>query len=158
MAESSTPASAHEKLASSRSDLLVAMGYVQSPADDQLQLLQKPPQTQGGKFAKRLSSTLGQSVLGHWWHRHPLSSVVELGRPIMAHYAHEHPGKLMVYGAGTGALLWMLKPWRLLSLATILTLAVRTSDLTGLISNALHPSSDNKETDLLGNSPIGPRE
>jgi hypothetical protein len=42
----------------------------------------------------------------------------------------------MAYGAGTGALLMVVKPWKLLSLATVLSLAFRTSDLTGLIAGA----------------------
>lgn len=156
MADSPNPPSAHEKLALSRSDLLAAMGFVQCITNEHPQLLEKTPSIQGGTVSRRLSSTLSRSMLGRWWHRHPLSSVVELGRPLIEHYAHEHPGKLVAYGAGTGALLWVLKPWRLLSLATIITLAVRSSDLTGLISSALRPPPDTAETDLSGKSSVGP--
>lgn len=148
MAESPNLSSAHEKLALSRSDLLAAMGFVQRITNEHPELVEKTPPSQGGTISRRLSSTLSRSMLGRWWHRHPLSSVVELGRPLIAHYAHEHPGKLLAYGAGTGALLWVLKPWRLLSLATIFTLAVRSSDLTGLISSALRQPSENAGSDL----------
>ena len=52
-------------------------------------------------------------------------------------YAKKHPGKLVVYSAGAGVLLWVLEPWRLLSATTVVTLLLSNTDVAGLLSGAI---------------------
>ena len=57
-----------------------------------------------------------------------------LAQPLLQGYAQREPVKLIAYGAGTGALLWILKPWKLLSAATVVTLIFRGSDVAAMVS------------------------
>ncbi|MDN4592257.1 hypothetical protein DBA29_27685 [Xenophilus aerolatus] len=66
-----------------------------------------------------------------------MSSVVELGEPFLQDYAARHPAKLIAYAASAGAILWLVKPWRLLSVATVATLLFKTTDITGLVMDTV---------------------
>lgn len=138
----SGPLTPKQKLAQSRAELLEAMGYHDvAPLDAVSPQLVSTRPLRGGRTPPPSSR---RGVLTRWWARHPLHSAVDLGRPFLEDLARKQPGKLMAYGAGTGALLMVIKPWKLLSLATLLSLAFRTSDLTGLIAGAFgrHPEDD----------------
>lgn len=137
-----------QKLALSRAELLEAMGYHEPtpsfgegtpPGGAAL-----PPQA---GLPSRSAPRRRRSVLARWWSRHPFHSVAELGRPFLEDMAQKQPGKLMAYGAGTGALLMIIKPWKLLSVATLLSLALRTSNLSGLIAGALGGQGDEEDED-----------
>jgi hypothetical protein len=136
-----------QKLALSRAELLAAMGYHEAvPNDAAAQRAGASPLPRNGvppRPAKRRS----RGVLARWWSRHPLHSAVDLGRPFLEDMALRQPGKLMAYGAGTGALLMVIKPWKLLSLATLLSLALRSSNLSGLVAGAFGSHDDEDEDD-----------
>lgn len=142
--ENSLPLTPKQKLARSRAELLEAMGYHDmAPSDAAAPRLVSTRAPHGGTPAPRPTTRRG--VLARWWSRHPLNSAVDLGRPFLEDMAQRQPGRLMAYGAGTGALLMVIKPWKLLSLATVLSLAFRTSDLTGLIAGAFGGPDDDDE-------------
>ncbi len=141
MDKTSLPLTPKQKLALSRAELLEAMGYHDiAPSDAVAPQLVSTREVSGGVPPPRPTTRRG--VLARWWSRHPLNSAVDLGRPFLEHMAERQPGRLMAYGAGTGALLMVIKPWKLLSLATVLSLAFRTSDLTGLIAGAFSTHDD----------------
>lgn len=134
MADTLPPLTPKQKLALSRAELLDAMGYVDiAPGDTAAPHLvsTRAPRADAPPYP-----TSRRGVLARWWSRHPLNSAVDLGRPFLEDMARRQPGKLVACGAGAGALLMVIKPWKLLSLATLLSLAFRTSDLTGLIAGA----------------------
>lgn len=144
MDKTSLPLTPKQKLALSRAELLEAMGYHDiAPSDAVAPQLVSTRDIRGVLPPPRPTTRRG--VLARWWSRHPLNSAVDLGRPFLEHMAERQPGRLMAYGAGTGALLMVIKPWKLLSLATVLSLAFRTSDLTGLIAGAFSPHDDDDE-------------
>jgi hypothetical protein len=146
MAETIGPASARAKLALSRAELLAAMGFQEIKGEiDEARSLQKLPRPESTTASGKIGARLSHSMLGHWWRRHPLSSAFDLGQPLLAYYAHRHPAKLVAYGAGTGALLWVIKPWRLLSAATVITLLLKSSDLTGIVAGVLQRTIAGKD-------------
>lgn len=143
MDKHSTLPTPKQRLAQSRADLLEAMGYQDVATPDAVSprlVSTRPPR--GGRMPPPGTR---RGVLARWWARHPLNSAVDLGRPFLEDMARKEPGRLMAYGAGTGALLMVIKPWKLLSLATLLSLAFRTSDLTGLIAGAFGHHSDDED-------------
>tara|TARA_Y100001972_G_C7660621_1_gene333154 strand:- start:1003 stop:1455 length:453 start_codon:yes stop_codon:yes gene_type:complete len=141
------PLDAKAKLAVSRAQLLAAMGYEQVQRDvtqpAEVAKLPAPRKPARSSISERVS----QSLLGRWWRRHPLSTFVELGEPFLHDYASRHPAKLIAYGAGTGALLWILKPWRLLSVATVATLLIKSTDITGFVMDAVKGGSHDQEAE-----------
>lgn len=95
MNDSVNPTTAKAKLALSRTALLGAMGYERvkdAVEDTQMSGTVRAIHTPARPSALR--SRISQSVLGRWWQRHPMSSVVELGQPFLQHYAQRNPGKL----------------------------------------------------------------
>jgi hypothetical protein len=137
MIDTAKPVTAKAKLALSRAELLAAMGYEElkgeaSGAAAQVVQISKP---ESSSAVSHLGAKVSHSVVGSWWRRSRLSSVVEISEPFLEDYARKHPGKLVAYGAGTGALLWILKPWRLLSVATVVGLLLKSSDITGMVAD-----------------------
>lgn len=107
-------------------------------------------------LAQRMQHKLGRSMVGRWWRRSHLSTATELATPFLQEYAARHPAKLMAFAAGTGSLLVVLKPWRLLSLSMVIGLAVRSTDIAGLLSEYLVPElgdTEHARDDFLDRSP-----
>ncbi|WP_225783303.1 hypothetical protein [Xenophilus sp. Marseille-Q4582] len=125
--------SPQQKLAQSRQRLLDAMGYVPmvsnisgEPMLGRKQPAPPPrrPMSLAGLPARLRDSTAAQWA-ARWWSHHPLHDVADLGRPYLQDYAERHPARLMAYSAGVGAVLWLVKPWRLISTAALLSLTLK---------------------------------
>jgi len=129
MSDSDSLPGAREKLARSRAELLLAMGY---QGDD---LVHGRAAASHADPRPSLLAKLGLGVLARWWTRHPLNAAVELSRPLLDRYAQRSPGRLVACSAGVGGLLVILKPWRLLSLATVVTLLFKGSDIAATVSS-----------------------
>lgn len=56
-----------------------------------------------------------------WWRNHPVHVALEVAEPMLGHYAKEHPIKVLGIAAGVGAATVVLRPWRLLSLGSLLS-------------------------------------
>lgn len=147
-----TALDAKARLAVSRAELLAAMGYEQfgegaDSGGSAAGIL--IPIADAGRIsaAAALSRRVGRSVVGRWWRRHPVSSVAQLTRPYLEKYARKHPAKLVAYGAGTGALFYFIKPWRLLSVATVVSVVLKSSDISGIVSELMNSSKSNDAED-----------
>jgi hypothetical protein len=143
MIDTVKPLTAKAKLAVSRADLLSAMGYeeIKGRVNDAAKVVELPEPVRTS-ILSNVSEKVSRSVVGSWWRRNPLSSVVQLSEPFLENYAKRHPAKLVAYGAGAGALLWILKPWRLLSVATVVGLVLKSSDITGVITDVIKKNRD----------------
>lgn len=133
--------SAKARLAQSRAALLAAMTPRVSDAP--------PPSTLIGKVEAKVE----RSVVGRWWRRSHMSSAVEIGTPFLQEYAGRHPARLMAGAAGVGALIVLVKPWRLLSLGMVVGLIVRSTDIAGLIGDYIAPQLGGEREDLLDPHP-----
>ena len=91
------------------------------------------------------------SMARMWWHRHPASAAVELASPLLDSYARTHPFKLVGISVAAGALLVVIKPWRMVSASTLLVTAVKSSGLSNTLMTMLSsfvPSSGNADRPL----------
>lgn len=144
MSDNTSPLTAKAKLALSRAELLGAMGYEElqsepSGVSEAARVVELPKPASTAALSG-LSDRVSDSVVGSWWRRSHFSSIVELSEPFLEDYARRHPGRLIAYGAGTGALLWVLKPWRLLSVATVVGLVFKSSNVTGMLADFMSKS------------------
>jgi len=155
MIDAVKPRAAKAKLAQSRAELVAAMGYeeVKSATNGAVSVVELP-RSGTGAGASAVAARAGRSVVGRWWLRHPLNSALQLGQPLLERYAQRHPGKLVAYGAGAGALLWILKPWKLLSAATLVTVILRSSDISGMISGVVRKATGAAEDNLAASVPV----
>ena len=157
-----TLAQAKARLAASRAALVAVM----APAHPRPPVRSARPAFQAaqpgdessspGSLSQRVQQGVSQSVVGRWWRRSHLSTATELATPFLQHYAERHPARLMAYAAGTGSLVVLVKPWRLLSLSMVVGLMVRSTDIAGLISEYLVPElgdTRHPRDDFLDRSP-----
>ncbi|MGK6309598.1 hypothetical protein [Variovorax sp. DT-64] len=83
-------------------------------------------------------AAMARNVVQRWWHRHPANAAGQLARPLIERYAREQPAKLIAAAAGTGALIVLIRPWRLLSITAVLAAVLKTSDLADLVTTLMH--------------------
>lgn len=72
-----------------------------------------------------------------WWRHHPAQLVVEMATPALQSYMRRRPFQVLAVSAGVGALLVVTRPWRLISLTTLVVAIVKSSQLSGVVMSAL---------------------
>jgi hypothetical protein len=93
--------------------------------------------------------SMARRVTRRWWRRHPANAVGQLARPLLDRYAREQPVKLMAGAAAAGALIVLVKPWRLLSITAVLAAVLKTSDVADIVTTLMHknPSPPRKDSE-----------
>lgn len=98
---------------------------------------------------RRVDGAHGSSwatVTGHlvrrWWRRHPANAAGQLALPVLERYAREQPAKLVAGAAATGALVVLVRPWRLLSMTAILAMVLKTSDVADLVTTLMKKTAN----------------
>ncbi|NDZ16218.1 hypothetical protein C7T35_13905 [Variovorax sp. WS11] len=87
-------------------------------------------------------ASVARSVVQRWWRRHPANAAGQLARPLIERYAREQPAQLMAAAAGAGALIVLIRPWRLLSITAVLAAVLKTSDVADLVTTLMHKNPD----------------
>lgn len=77
-----------------------------------------------------------------WWNHHPAQLALELATPALQSYARRKPFQLLGISAAFGAALVLTRPWRLVSLTSVLIAVVKSSQLTSVVMAALTDASD----------------
>lgn len=93
-----------------------------------------------------------QQAIRVWWHDHPAHLAVEMGKPLLGRYAKEEPLKLLGISAAAGAVIALLRPWRLISVTGLAVAALKSSHVSGLVLSLLTtppatPKQNNKQND-----------
>lgn len=96
-----------------------------------------PAQARGGN----VWGSVARSVVQRWWRRHPAHAMGQLARPVLEHYARQEPAKLMAAAAATGAVLVLVKPWRLLSVTAVLAAVLKTSDVADIVNTLMQKTT-----------------
>ena len=124
--------SPRERLAISHQAIVRQMGHASSAAGDTVT-------DDEAREIDASSSTwaLARQMAGVWWRGHPAHLAVELVTPVLKTYAEEKPLKLLGIAAGAGAAVVLLRPWRLMSLTGILLAALKSSQMSGVVSSLL---------------------
>ncbi|WP_093164077.1 hypothetical protein [Variovorax sp. YR216] len=87
-------------------------------------------------------SQVANHVVRRWWRRHPANAAGQLARPVLERYAREQPAKLVAAAAATGALVVLVRPWRLLSITAILAAVLKTSDVADLVTTLMKKTAN----------------
>ena len=72
-----------------------------------------------------------------WWSHHPAQTAVEMATPALRSYMRRRPLQVLALSAGVGALMVVTRPWRLISLTTLVVAIVKSSQLSGVVMSAL---------------------
>lgn len=139
MADARSSPTPQERLAASRAALLAELSG-DTPAPDSWPPLdgEQRPSRATGWFAAVPWFPLGRRVAERWWRRHPANAVLQLARPALERRAREQPAQLMLAAAATGAMLVVVRPWRLLSATALLAMVLKTSDVADVVTTLMH--------------------
>jgi hypothetical protein len=72
---------------------------------------------------------------------------LQLAQPLLQRYARKQPGKLIAIAAGTGAVIMLVKPWRLLSVTALVAAVLKTSDVADMVTTLMHSQLADQDTD-----------
>lgn len=72
-----------------------------------------------------------------WWRHHPAQLAVEMVTPALQSYTRHRPFQALGISAAVGAAVVITRPWRLISLTTVLIALVKSSQLTGVLMSAV---------------------
>lgn len=78
-----------------------------------------------------------------WWHHHPVSVALDIARPVLSQYAREHPVKLVGMAAALGVATVLLRPWRLVSMGSVIAATFKPPQLPSFLLSMLSPNTDN---------------
>jgi hypothetical protein len=84
-------------------------------------------------------------ALRTWWRYHPAHMVVELASPLMRSYARRKPVQMLGIAFATGAVLTLARPWKLISLTTIVVALLKSSQLSHLMTAAMSAADYRKD-------------
>ena len=82
-----------------------------------------------------------------WWRYHPAHMVVDLATPLMRDYARHKPAQLLGISLAVGAALAFARPWRLISVTTLLVAVLKSSQLSSLLMAAMSAADFKKDSD-----------
>jgi len=100
------------------------------------------PVPAGGGWFAHLSHALQV-----WWRYHPAHMAVELVTPLMRGYARRKPMQLLGIAFGAGALLTFARPWKLISVGTLVLAVLKSSQLSHLVTAAMSAGDYSKDRD-----------
>jgi len=146
---------ASDKLARSRQAIIEHIARRQRRHDPR----EEPPQEYGDPYAAFAaqedpyedggSGWFGRlrHAVGTWWRYHPAHMAVELATPVMRSYARRKPVQLLAISAAAGAALTFTRPWRLISLTTIVVAVLKSSQLSHLLMAAMSAADYRKDAE-----------
>lgn len=85
-----------------------------------------------------------------WWRYHPAHMAVELATPVMRGYARRKPLQLLAISAAAGAALTFARPWKLISLTTLIVALLKSSQLSNLLMAAMSAADYRKDHERPG--------
>jgi hypothetical protein len=80
-----------------------------------------------------------------WWRYHPAHMAVELASPLLRDYARRKPLQLLGISLAAGAALTFARPWRLISITTLLVALLKSSQLSQVFMAAMSAADYRKD-------------
>lgn len=100
-----------------------------------------PPVPREALYEHFAWASVARNVVRRWWRRHPANAVGQVARPLLDRYAREQPAKLVAAAAATGALVVLVRPWRLLSITAVLAAVMKTSDVADMVTTLMQKNA-----------------
>ena len=143
---------ARDKLARSRQAILEHIARRERRHDPRMQSAQGSYEDMGSFADEEPPPPPGSGWFGHmsravrtWWRYHPAHMAVELATPLLRGYARRKPVQLLAISLGLGAALTFARPWRLISVTTLLVALLKSSQLSHLFMAAMSAADYRKD-------------
>ena len=131
------------------------------------QILNREYRAQGGKSGRRRQretagdeapegepEPAGSGWFGHlrraasaWWRHHPAHLGLELATPALSAYAGRKPLQYLGIAAAVGAIVVIVRPWRLISVTGLLVALAKSSQMSSVLLSALSAADFRKDHD-----------
>jgi ElaB/YqjD/DUF883 family membrane-anchored ribosome-binding protein len=72
-----------------------------------------------------------------WWRHHPAKMALEIAEPVLDQYAKNRPYQMLGIAAAVGAATVLVRPWRLVSLTSVLLATIKSSGLANVLLAAV---------------------
>jgi hypothetical protein len=82
-----------------------------------------------------------------WWRYHPAHMAVELATPLARGYARRRPVQLLAISLAAGAALTLARPWKVISITTLLVALLKSGQLSHLLMAAVSAADYRKDAD-----------
>ena len=145
---------ATDKLARSRQAILEHVARRQRHHDPRMETAQGFTEPGAPPYEDEDAPEPGSGWLGHfmhavrtWWRYHPAHMAVDIASPLMRGYAQRKPMQLLGISLAAGALLTFARPWKLISVGTILVAILKSSQLSHLAMAAMSAADYRKDHD-----------
>lgn len=79
-------------------------------------------------------------IVDGWWKYHPAHMALDLARPALVSYARRRPMQYLGVAALAGAALFLMRPWKLISVTGILLALVKSPQMAAVVMQALSTS------------------
>lgn len=79
-----------------------------------------------------------------WWLKQPVSMAFGVARPVIGRYAERQPFKLLGVAAVAGAVVVLIRPWRLVSVGGLVLAAVKSAAVPGVLMSLFAAREDGK--------------
>jgi hypothetical protein len=110
-----------------------------SPDDEGYAYADDPPDAGSGWFGHM------KHAVRTWWRYHPAHMVADLATPLMRNYAQRKPLQLLGISLAAGALLTFARPWKVISVGTILVAVLKSGQLSHLFTAAMSAADYRKD-------------
>ena len=86
-----------------------------------------------------------REIATHWWRYHPARAAVDFARPALSSYAGRQPAKYLGIAAVAGAALFLMRPWKLISVTGVLVALVKSPQVAALVMQAMSSSQNPRD-------------
>ena len=86
-----------------------------------------------------------RDVVKDWWKYHPAHMALDIARPALGAYARRKPVQYLGIAAAAGAALFLMRPWKLISVTGVLVAVARSPQVAQLIMEAMSASQNPRD-------------
>lgn len=144
---------ASDKLARSRQAILDHVARRQRHHDPRMETADGFAEPGEPPYEGDTTADPGSGWFGHmkhavrtWWRYHPAHLVVDLASPLMREYARQKPMQLLGISLAAGAVLTFARPWKLISVGTIIVALLKSGQLSHLVTAAMSAADYRKDS------------
>lgn len=144
---------ASDKLARSRQAILDHVARRQRHHDPRMETADGFAEPGEPPYEDDTTADPGSGWFGHmkhavrtWWRYHPAHLVVDLASPLMREYARQKPMQLLGISLAAGAVLTFARPWKLISVGTIIVALLKSGQLSHLVTAAMSAADYRKDS------------
>ncbi|HYE69946.1 MAG TPA: hypothetical protein VD932_00295 [Aquabacterium sp.] len=84
-------------------------------------------------------------LLRSWWRYHPARMATDLATPVLSAYARRKPVQFLGIAAAAGALFFLARPWKLISVTGVVVALLKSPQVASLIMSAMSSSQNPRD-------------